>query len=308
MGDLDLNILLSLITDDNDFQIEQAVAAQELGGKLGVNLEILYASGDSMTQNQQLLQAIQASKDKRPDGIILEPVGGTALPQVAKAAVTAGVGWAVLNHEAPYLGELRQVSKAPAFAVCSDNREIGRLQGRQIAALLPHGGKVLYIQGPSDSTTTQQRTAGMQEEKPANIQLSMLRGQWTEGSAEKVVASWLSSWRHLSAAMKTQVEAVVAQNDAMAMGARKAIEGQLSGADRERWLRMPFLGVDGLLKTGRSWVNAGLLSATVIVPARSAPALEIMVQALKNNVDPPERKYIAPQSFPAVEKLGLALV
>lgn len=297
-----LSILLSLITDDNDYQLEQAAAAQEVARQLGVDLEIVYADSDSVTQSQQLLKAVQGPPEARPHAILLEPVGGTALPQVASAAVAAGIGWGVLNRDATYVSDLRRNAKVPVFSLSSDHREIGRLQSRQIAALLPGGGTVLYIQGPTENFAAQQRTAGMQETKPANVRLSMLKGQWTEGSAYKTVCSWL----RLTTSLKARIDAIVAQNDAMALGARKAIEAQISELERERWLRIPFLGVDGLPKTGQSWVRTGLLTATIVVPPNTALALEIMVHALQNHLQPPERKYIAPSSFPSVEELASA--
>jgi ribose transport system substrate-binding protein len=114
---------------------------------------------------------------------------GTPLPQAAHAAVGAGIGWVLLNREADYLSELRKSSKVPVFAISSNHEEIGRIQGRQFAALLPNGGTVLYIQGPGDAASA--RTSGMFETKPANIHTKMLRGNWTEESAQKAVSSWL---------------------------------------------------------------------------------------------------------------------
>src|SRR6266436_873636 len=140
-----LRFLVSLTTRDNDYQLEQAAAAQETSRRLGVDFEILYADNDAITQSTQILKVVQASPEQRPDAIVFEPVGGTALPQVARAAATAGIGWAVLNRDATYLDELRKVASAPMFGVSSDHVEIGRLQGRQLAALLPKGGAVLYI-------------------------------------------------------------------------------------------------------------------------------------------------------------------
>ena len=77
------------------------------------------------------------------------------------------------------------------FGVTSDHVEIGRLQGRQLAALLPKGGSVIYVQGPSENSAAKERTQGMQETKPANIQATMLKAQWTEESALRAVRSWL---------------------------------------------------------------------------------------------------------------------
>jgi ABC-type sugar transport system substrate-binding protein len=55
-------------------------------------LIILDAQNDSIRQSQQLLDLIQ-SKTGRPDGIILDPVSRTGLPQAACAAAKAGIGW-----------------------------------------------------------------------------------------------------------------------------------------------------------------------------------------------------------------------
>src|SRR4029077_7170242 len=136
---------------DNDYQIEQAQAAEQAARSLGVELQTLYANNDAITQSTQILKAVQSAESLRPDAIIFEPVGGTALPQVARAAVSAGIGWAVLNRESSYVPELRKSSKVPVFTITSDHVEIGRIQGQQFAALLPQGGAVLYVQGPSEN-------------------------------------------------------------------------------------------------------------------------------------------------------------
>ncbi len=77
-----LRFVASLTTNDNDYQMEQAAAAQEAAKRLNVELEILYAENDAILQSQQLLKIIQSNSGSHPDGIIFEPVGGTALPQV----------------------------------------------------------------------------------------------------------------------------------------------------------------------------------------------------------------------------------
>src|SRR5712692_4967804 len=147
-----LRFLISLTTDDNDYQIEQAQSAEQAARNLGVEAQILYANNDAITQSTQILKAIQADENLRPDAVVFEPVGGTALPQVARAAASAGIGWAVLNRDANYIPELRRSSSAPVFAVSSDHLEIGRIQGRQFGALLPQGGAILYIQGPAENS------------------------------------------------------------------------------------------------------------------------------------------------------------
>jgi ribose transport system substrate-binding protein len=295
-----LRFLVSLMTKDNDYQLEQAAAAQESSRRLGVDLEILYADNDAITQSTQILKAVQAVPELRPDAIVFEPAGGTALPQVARAATSAGIGWAVLNREAEYITELRRSARIPIFSISSDHREIGKIQAKQFSALLPRGGSILYIQGPSENSAAKDRAAGMQLTLPANIQVTVLRGQWTEESAYKSVTSWLK----LNLLHRVSIHLIGAQNDVMAIGAQKAFQDVTNVEEREQWLRLPFTGVDGLPRTGQAWVRTGSLKATVVVPPNTGQALSMLVEAIRTNSTVPERSYTVPSSFPPIEELA----
>ena len=294
-----LRILVSLTTNDNDYQIEQAKSAEEAARSLGVDLQIVYSDNDSVTQSTQLLNAVQVAPQLRPDAIVFEPVGATALPQVARAAAAANVGWVVLNREAGYIYDLRRQFKVPIFCVSNDHVEIGRIQGRQFAALLPKGGSVLYVQGPSENSAAKDRTQGMLATKPANVQVTTLKGQWTEESATRSVRSWLQ----LSTSKKAVFDLVAAQDDSMAVGARKAFQELGNSPERERWLKLPFTGCDGLPKTGQAWVRSGLLTATVLAPPNTGQAMEMIFQALTKNREQPEVALTAPSSIPPLSEL-----
>ena len=290
---------LSVPTDDNDYQQEQAAAARETAQRLGFDLEVAQADNDAIKQSDQILKAIQAAPENRPNAILFEPLGATALPQVARAAASAGIGWVVLNRFAEYLPELRRASRIPAFSVSSDHLEIGRIQGLQFAALLPEGGSIIYIQGPSENSAAKDRTTGMQQTKPANIRVNMLKGQWTEESAYKAVLSWM----RLPTSAKQAVDLVAAQDDSMAMGARKAMQERPDASVREKWLSLPFTGCDGLINSGQKAVRAGTLAATVVVPPNTAPALEMLVAALGQGKNPLEQVLTIPTSFPSLADL-----
>jgi ribose transport system substrate-binding protein len=294
-----LRVLVALLTNDNDYQIEQAQSATQMAGKLGVEVKIVYADNDAVNQSTQILKAVQAAPEDRPDAVVFEPVGGTAFPQVARAAAAVGVGWVVMNRETNYITELRQSCKAPVFVLSSDHLETGRIQGRQFAALLPGGGTVLHIQGPSDSVAAKERLLGTMEVKPANIHFTTLKGQWTEESAQRAVRSWLK----LSTSQKAHVDLIGSQNDAMAIGARKVFQELPDEAERERWLSLPFTGCDGQPKTGQSWVRSGLLAATIYTPPLAGQAIELLVGAYEHGRIPPERVLVAPTSIPALESL-----
>jgi ribose transport system substrate-binding protein len=294
-----LKILVSLITSNNDYQIEQAQDAERVARKLDVEVQILYADNDAVNQSTQILRAIQAAPEDRPDAVVMEPAGGTGLPQVARAAVNSGIGWAVLNRDAIYIAEFRRTSKVPIFGVSSDQFEVGRIQGRQCLALIPRGGSVLYVQGPSEASAAKERFLGFQEIKPTNIHISVLKGQWTEDSAQRAVRSWMK----LSTSKKATIDVVVSQNDSMAIGARKAFQELPSEYERERWLSLPYLGIDGVPKTGQSWVRSGLLKATIFTPPSSGQAIEMLVDALQNKKILPERAFTIATSIPSLESL-----
>jgi ribose transport system substrate-binding protein len=294
-----LRILVSLTTSDNDYQMEQAKSAEQASRRLNVETQIVYAENDAINQSTQLLRAIQAAPQDRPDAIVFEPVGGTALPQVARAAVSANIGWAVLNREATYISDLRRTSKSPVFCVSNDHVEIGRIQGRQFAALLPKGGNILYVQGPSENSAAKDRTLGMLNTKPPNIQVTNLKAQFTEESSLRAVRSWLK----LSTSQKAIIDLIGAQDDAMAMGARQAFQEIANESERERWLKLPFTGCDGLPKTGAAWVTSGLLAATVFAPPNTGQAIEMLFQAINKGKEQPERALTAPSSIPPLAEL-----
>ncbi|HUC54516.1 MAG TPA: substrate-binding domain-containing protein [Candidatus Cybelea sp.] len=295
-----LRFLVSLITKDNDYQMEQAASAKSAAAELGVEAEILYAHDDPITQSTQLLKAIQSEPSLRPNGILVEPVGATSFPQVAKTAAAADLGWAVLNRGAEYAAELQKTARRPVFSVSADQLEVGRIQGRQVAALLPRGGSVLLIQGPSVSSVSRDRLAGLQEVLAPNVHVSNLRGRWTEESAHQSVSSWL----RLMAAQKVRIDLIVAQNDAMGMGARKAINEIILDADRDYWAGIPIIGCDGVPRTGQMWVRTGQLAATVIVPPNAGEAIALMTKALRTGEPVPQHAVTASTPFPAIEKLA----
>jgi ribose transport system substrate-binding protein len=297
-----LNFLVSLTNNDNDYQQEQAAAAEKTARRLGVDAKIIHADNDALAQSQQLLHYVQDSAVTKPDAIIFEPAGGTAFPQVARAAAAAGIGWCILNHDADYILELRRLYKVPIFSITSDHEEIGKIQGQQFAALLPNGGSILYIEGPANSSAAKQRTLGMNRTKPANIQVKSMKANWTEESSHKAVSSWL----RLRTSQEARIDLVGAQDDSMAIGARKAFS-EIAEAERARWLKIPITGCDGMPGTGQAWVKSGLLAATIFIRPNTDLAIEMFVEAFKNSgAKLPERKLTEPESIPSLAELAVA--
>lgn len=290
-----LSVLLSLVTADNDYQRDQASAAQAAANQAGVDLRVIYAGGDAITQTKQLLAAVQAPADERPGAIVVEPAG-TSMPHVARAAVQQGIGWIVVNRSAEYVAELRAARSTVVAGIEVDNVEVGRLQGRQFAALLPTGGTVLYLEGPSIDVS-KQRHAGTLETLPHNIELQSARGRWTAESGAQALQIRLG----LRGAKLPDL--VGSQNDDMAIGARRAVEALPPGPQRDQWLSIPYTGVDGLPATGQAWVQQHLLAATIITPPLAGLAVELLARAVLGGHPIPERTIVQPVSYPPVAEL-----
>jgi len=289
-------ILLSLPVLGSGYHDEQAEAARQSARRLGVELTVLSAEEDSLLQSQQLIEALQSRY--RPDAIVMEPVG-TCLPVVAQEALRRGVGWCVLNRNAEYLETMARQSSAPVFSLSTDHNEVGRIQGGQMAALLPEGGLALYITGPTSHGSAQRRTEGMLSTKPDNIEIKLLRSNWTVEGARAAMHSML----RLKTAQEMDVRLIVCQNDLMAEGARMALREVFHGAQLERWLAIPRTGCDGVQSIGMRLLQDGALQATIRIQANAGEAVERMEAALERGLRAPLAELTRPFSEPALERL-----
>jgi ABC-type sugar transport system substrate-binding protein len=290
--------LVLFAVENNDYQAAQVAAAKKAAVRLGVELQVIHIEHSAIAQSQQVLELLQRPEDRRPSGILFEPVG-TPLAQAARLAASSGVAWVILNREVDYAADLRRQCPTPFFSVSTSHLEVGKIQGQQIARLLPDGGMMLYIQGPADNAASVQRTAGMESAKPANLEVRALKGLWTEESARHAVSSWLK----LGLAKSHTIGVVAAQNDMMALGARQAMQEHTAGTELEGWMNVPFLGCDGLPGTGQNAVRTGILTATVVIPPNAGTAIEAVVSAIQTGQQPAQCIYTSPTSFPPIELL-----
>ena len=287
---------MALLSQHQEYQVLQAQDAIAAARRNGLEIEVVYADMNPLEQIHQLFRFIHAPAEERPAAIVVETVVGEGLERVARNAVKAGIGWVLLNRKVPYLKQLREHHPDVVLAaVGTDQLEVGRIQGRQFRTLLPSGGTVLYIQGPADTSTAQERLQGAQETiAGTKIELRVLSGQWTEASGEKAVRGWL----RLKTSEGVRPDLVGSQNDAMAIGARQAIESLA----RDRG-DIPFTGCDGLPDGGQRLVREGKLAATVVTPSNAGPALDLVAKALRGERVPADVT-LKPVSFPDETRLG----
>jgi ribose transport system substrate-binding protein len=292
-----LRIIVSL-PNENAYQRAQGIAAKSTGEHLGFDIEVIHAGDDAITQSQQLLKIVQSRSEPRPYAFLVEPVTGAGLHRVAHAAVADGVAWVISNCDVDYIQQLRKTPETSSFAVTQGQMEIGRIQGRQIAALLPAGGSVLYIQGPSSSSVSAQRREGMEFTKRKDIRITTLRSSWSEESACRAVGAWL----RLATSRAEKFDLVAGHTHELALGARKALQDMGDHEQQKRWLGLPFVGV-GIAQQVEPLVDGNILTAAVVTSLTMELALKTLVHALKTKVQPPEYNFVDAFSYPSLEQL-----
>jgi ABC-type sugar transport system substrate-binding protein len=292
------SIVVSLPDSANEFQQLQVADAQQTAKRLGLELEVREADGNAVLQIQQLFKFVHATDP--PRALVVEPVAEVGMERVAQKAAAAGIGFGLLNCTASYVGPLRaQHPSLAIFTLGSDQVEIGRLQGRQMRRLLPDGGTALYLQGPLAASAARERLQGAQEVLAgARIETVVLDAMWTEESAAAAIAKWL----HLRTTEGQTVDLVACQDDSMATGARRAFRE--APELTKRWGEIPFLGIDGLPATGQRMVADGRLTATIVMPSNTGPALEALGAWLRSGTPPPTAIHVPVRSFPPEEQLA----
>jgi ABC-type sugar transport system substrate-binding protein len=212
------------------------------------------------------------------------------------------MGWFLLHRLVGYMDDLRhEFPKVPTGIVTSDQKEIGRIQGRQFEALLPRAGSVLYVQGPEGSTIAADRLAGMREIiDSTSIKYSLVRGDWSEESGERAVMKWLSENR-----TPGQVQLVGCQNDAMATGALRALAYGAASSGRGDLAKVLVTGVDGTPDVGISMVDQKRIAATIIMPAAAGEAVSLIHQAWTvPGFTPPSIVRLPVRSYPELSLVG----
>jgi ABC-type sugar transport system substrate-binding protein len=290
-------ISLFLADESNEHQELVLADARRAAENAGLTLETGSADNQITVQIRQVYAAINKDPARRTRAILIMPVRDNSLNRVATDAVKAGIGWVCLHRRMDYLDELRQsFPDLPLATVGPDQMEIGRIQARQFRTILPKGGHALYVKGNLANSSSQLRLSGLMEGlQGSGIDAGdTLSGNWTTEDAERVVEGWL----RMVLSGSSRLDLIGCQNDAMAVGARNALESVASYLRRPEIARIPVTGVDGLPGRGQKLVNDGTLAATVIVPSSGSPAVQLVVQALLKKEQTPREISLQPLSYP----------
>lgn len=289
------------LVNDGDYQELLWDDCQEAAHRHDFPVRSFWADNDAHKQLKQIESCLSEPEDQRPTAVIVSPVREIALISTAHGAARLGIGFTLLQRWANYMTDLRrEYANLPIFSVMADQRDVGRIQGRQFKALLPRGGKLVYIRGPLGTSSAMRRFAGLQEVLQGSaIEMSPLNGDWTIEGGARAMHEWMqggegSSWRQY---------VVGAQNDAMAMGARKALE------DLAHESSIPIDGIrvcgcDGSPAYGQRLVRERKLTSTVIMPPSAGRAVDEIASMLGGGPRPHAQILLDPLSLPELGVLG----
>lgn len=192
----------------NSFTTTVAKAAQEQGEELGYEVVVFDAKQDAGTQVSQIEQAVSQGYA----GILVEPVSTDGVVPGLIAANDGGVPIATIVQQAS------DQSLAATF-IGGDEVKAGALQMQQAVDAIGGEGKIAVLYGPLGSDAQLARKKGYDEVLTKNPGITIAfeqSGNWVTAEALNLVENWLSTG--------TDLKAVVAQNDGMAVGAVQAIE------------------------------------------------------------------------------------
>ena len=214
---------VSMALFDDNFLTVLRNGMQEYSGTLdGVTLQVEDAQNDVQKQQSQIQNFIASGVD----AIIVNPVDTDATAAMSKIAADANIPLVYVNRE-PI--NVDQLPATQAF-VASDERESGTLQTKEICRLLKDAGKteanIVVMMGELSNQAARQRTQDIKDviATPDCSFMKIVEEQtanWSRTQASDLMTNWLSAG--------IQFDAVVSNNDEMAIGAIQALKA--SGVD-----------------------------------------------------------------------------
>jgi inositol transport system substrate-binding protein len=239
---------VTLFSLQNPYVVSVGEAMTIEAAKQGIDLVSLDSARNVTTELDQVENLIT----RKVDLIVMNPVDQKASQTAAKLINKAGIPLVLLITK--FTDDFTVNGGKFVTYVGSEDTVAGEMEGQYLADKLPEGGNVVYlviVYGPS---VTARRKAGFEsviKDYPNLRIVSELQGNASRAKAKNIMESLLQKYG------KGQLQAVVAQNDEMAIGASSAIQA----AERLGEFKV-LIGVNGS-KPALDAITAGTLTATV---------------------------------------------
>jgi D-xylose transport system substrate-binding protein len=175
-----------------------------------------YLSADAQSSSEKQLADVESLIARGARALVLVAHDADAIGPAVAAARAGGI---------PVLGYDRLIEVPGVFYLSFDNREVGRLQAREVLRRRPRG-RYVFIKGSPQDPNSDLVHAG---------QLDVLRAAIDAGEIEVVGDQYVDRWlpevaqrtfEQILTAAGNRVDAVVCSNDAMAGGVVAALRAQ----------------------------------------------------------------------------------
>ena len=248
LADLKIGVSMSQFDDTWLTYLRESMDKKAKSLPDGVTLQFEDARSDVVKQ----LSQVESFISQKVDAIIVNPVDTAATQRITKAAVAAGIPLVYVNRRPDDL-------KLPAgvVTVASDDLEAGRMQMQYLAEKMGGKGDIVILLGDLANNSTTNRTKGVKDvlAKYPNIKIEQEQtGTWLRDKGMTLVNDWLTQGR--------EFQAVVANNDEMAIGAAMALKQ--AGTEKGSVL---IAGVDGT-PDGLNAIKKGEMAVSVFQDAK----------------------------------------
>lgn len=239
-------------------------AALQWSQTLGVNLTVVGSEHPQTAQfvEDQILLVNQQLEAGTLKGLLLGPADSLQLVPIVEKAAAQGIP--VITLDTPVNTD------APLCFVGFDNRAAGQAIGAWVVEQLGGKGRVLILEGSQHHDNAIERSQGLLTGLRTGKEMIVLDrqpGDWDYQQAQKLTETWLRQY--------SQVDAIVAANDDMALGAIAA----LKAANRRDVLVTGFDGSEAALES----IATGEMAATIdqVPEAQVHLALQLMITYLE---------------------------
>lgn len=255
----------------NELQVTLTDNIQAAVEELGAEFLSSDPQGDPVTQVTQVENFISRGVDM----ILMSPNDASACGVVLQEAVEAGIPMIIVNCK------MDDMTDALCYVGC-DDLTAGELLMEYAADMLEGKGTIGILRGPDGLDAAIKRTTGIDNvlaEYPDIEVYSSQTANWKTAEAMSIVENWLQS---------TTLNAIVCENDEMAVGAVEAVKGQGQSLDD-----VLVFGIDGIPSAYQSIAN-GEMKATLLQDAESIAAKTIEVMQIYFETGEVEDEYIIP--------------
>jgi len=224
-----------------------------------MNVDLVEADGQGKAENQ--ISQVENFITRGVDVVILNPYDKEGSAHAVDLAVQAHKPIVVVN------AIVSNLDNANAY-VGSEDVEAGRIAARRIMDVLHGKGNIAVIHGPNGHSAEVQRSDGIRQllsQYPDAKIVVEQTANWDRAQALNLMENWLASGQ--------QIDAVIAQNDEMALGALKAIEAA------GKQTQIAVIGIDAIPDALKA-VADGKMVGTVFQDAKGqgSIAVDIAVQ------------------------------